>query len=75
MFVTSVRIKTLISVSDTQNIVGEVFLYMGSIGLLEDMCVLSASSKERMSSSSINLMLVGAVVDGVEAFAVSWWCE
>ena len=49
---------------------------MGFIGLPEDMCVLSASAKERMSSSSsINLMLVGAAVDGVEACAVSWWCE
>ena len=71
MFVTSVCIKTLISVSDTQNIVGE----HGSIGLPEDMCVLSASTKERMSSSSINSMLVGAAVDGVEVCAVSWWCE
>ena len=44
----------------------------GFIGLPEDMCVLSASTKERMSSSS---MLVGAAVDGVEACAVSWWCE
>ena len=47
---------------------------MGPIGLPEDVCVLSASTKERMSCS-INSMLVGVAVDGVEAFAVSWWCE
>ena len=43
---------------------------MGFIGLPEDMCVLSTSTKERMSSSSINSMLVGVAVDGVEACAV-----
>ena len=41
---------------------------MGSIGLSEDVCVLSASTKERMLSS-INSMLVGVAVDGVEACA------
>ena len=43
---------------------------MGSIGLPEDVCVLSASTKERMLSS-INSMLVGVAVDGVEACTVN----
>ena len=34
------------------------------------MCVLSVSTKESTSSSSINSMLVGVAVDGVEACAV-----
>ena len=60
MFVTSVcSYKTLISISDTQNIVEEVFLQMGSIGLPEDVCVLVGI----------------AAADGVEACAVSWWSE
>ena len=45
---------------------------MSSIGLPENVCMLPPSTKERMSSSS---MLLGAAVDGVEACAVSWWCE
>ena len=44
---------------------------MGSIGLPEDVCVLSPCTKERMSSSLINSTLVGIAVDGVEACAVS----
>ena len=48
---------------------------MSSIGLPEDVCVLSPSTKERMSSSSINWMLVGVAVDDVEACAVSWGYE
>ena len=34
------------------------------------MCVLSVSTKESTSSSSINSMLVGIAVDGVEACVV-----
>jgi len=48
-------------VSDTQNIVKEVILYVGSIGLPEDMRVLTVSTKE-CTSSSINSILVGVTL-------------
>ena len=47
--------------SDTQNIVKEVILYVGSIGLPEDMHVLTVSTKE-CTSSSINSILVGVTL-------------
>ena len=47
--------------SDTQNIVKEVILYVGSIGLPEDTCVLTVSTKE-CTSSSINSILVGVTL-------------
>ena len=47
--------------SDTQNIVKEVILYVGSIGLPEDMRVLIVSTKQ-CTSSSINSILVGVTL-------------
>ena len=47
--------------SDTQNIVKEVILSEGSIGLLEDMRVLTVSTKE-CTSSSINSILIGVTL-------------
>ena len=47
--------------SDTQNIVKEVILYVGSTGLPEDMRVLTVSTKECISSS-INSILVGVTL-------------
>ena len=73
MFVTSVCIKTLISVSDTQNIVGEDFLYMVPLDCLRIyVCYLLLPKKK---CHLLQLMLVGAAIDVVEACAVSWWCK
>ena len=56
--------------SDTQNIVKEVILSEGSIGLREDMHVLTVSTKE-CTSSSINSILVGVTLLLIRRFVQS----
>ena len=56
--------------SDTQNIVKEVILYVGSFGLPEDMRVLTVSTKE-CTSSSINSILVGVTLLLIRRFVQS----